>query len=60
MAFAHRVRGKHDSDSNHPDFGSDDDDEMTANEKLERSRWIATGGQDRRLSIWEVISFEKT
>lgn len=36
-----------------------DEDEMTANEKEGRSRWLVTGGKDHRLAIWALMSFEK-
>ncbi|TDL25682.1 WD-40 repeat-containing protein [Rickenella mellea] len=36
------------------------DDDMTDEERLSRSRWLAGAGQDRRVSIWELMSFEKS
>jgi hypothetical protein len=38
----------------------DDDDEMTVEEKVERSRWLIGGGKDNRVSIWSLISFAKS
>ena len=38
----------------------DSEDEMSAEEKLERTRWVVAGSQDNRVSIWPLISFEKT
>ncbi len=50
VAFAHEAQS----------LESDDDEDMTRDEKVARSRWIAAGGIDHRLSIWELMSFEKT
>ncbi|KAJ3530838.1 hypothetical protein NM688_g7655 [Phlebia brevispora] len=44
-------------DRNHEE---DSDDEMSKEEKEERSRWLIVGSQDTRVSIWPLISFEKT
>ena len=38
----------------------DSEDEMTTEEKVERSRWLIVGSQDNRASVWPLISFEKT
>jgi ASTRA-associated protein 1 len=40
--------------------GDDDDDDMTWAEQVERSRWLAAGGKDSRVSIWALMSFGKT
>ncbi|KAL4252581.1 WD40-repeat-containing domain superfamily protein [Abortiporus biennis] len=40
--------------------GNNSDDEMTEDEKEERSRWLAVGSMDNRVTIWPLISFEKT
>lgn len=37
----------------------EEDDEMTEEEKEARSRWLAAGSQDHRLSIWELKDFGK-
>jgi len=37
----------------------EEDDEMTEEEKEARSRWLAAGSQDNRLSIWELMEFGK-
>lgn len=37
----------------------EEDDEMTEEEKEARSRWLAAGSQDHRLSIWELMDFGK-
>ncbi|KIM39791.1 hypothetical protein M413DRAFT_28978 [Hebeloma cylindrosporum] len=36
-----------------------DDEEMGPEEKLERSRWLIAGAKDNRISIWQLISFQK-
>jgi len=36
------------------------DDDMTLTEKYQRSRWLITAGKDTRVSIWALMSFEKT
>ncbi|KAL6299266.1 WD-40 repeat-containing protein [Sparassis latifolia] len=36
----------------------DNEDEMSGEEKAERTRWLAAGGQDNRVSIWGLISFD--
>lgn len=53
--------------SDHPKAGGgdegdsdDDDDELTEGEKERRSRWLAAGGQDHRLTIWELMDFRKS
>lgn len=33
----------------------DDDDE-----RLKRCRWLVSGAKDKRIAIWELISFEKS
>lgn len=42
--------------------GDDDDqeDEMSEDERADRRRWLAVGNQDSRVSVWSLISFEKT
>ena len=37
----------------------DEDDELTVNEIAAREKWLACGSQDSRISIWELMSFEK-
>jgi ASTRA-associated protein 1 len=46
-------------DDSHGDEGSDYDDEMTSEEKIERCRWLAAGGKDGRVSLWALMSFGK-
>lgn len=36
------------------------DDEMTEQEKIDRTRWLVSGGQDSRVAIWSLINFAKT
>jgi WD40 repeat protein len=36
-----------------------DDEELSNEEKLNRSRWLFAGGKDNRVSIWPLISFDK-
>ena len=37
----------------------EDEDELSIEEKLERSRWLLVGSKDCRVSIWPLISFAK-
>ncbi|EJD06963.1 WD40 repeat-like protein [Fomitiporia mediterranea MF3/22] len=52
VAFAH-------SNPQQSSETSEEDDELTEEERESRSRWLAVGSQDRRLTIWELISFRK-
>ena len=36
-----------------------DDEELTIEDKLNRSRWLVAGGKDSRVSIWPLMSFDK-
>ena len=36
-----------------------DDEELSNEEKLNRSRWLFAGGKDNRVSIWPLMSFDK-
>ncbi|KAI0710149.1 WD-40 repeat-containing protein [Earliella scabrosa] len=36
---------------------ADDDDDMTEAEKVERTRWLVSGGQDGRVGIWSLMEF---
>ncbi|KAG1718218.1 WD40-repeat-containing domain protein, partial [Suillus lakei] len=42
------------------DDSSDDEDEMTVEEKRARARWLIAGSADAKVSIWALMSFEKT
>ncbi|KAH7915635.1 WD40-repeat-containing domain protein [Hygrophoropsis aurantiaca] len=53
---SHPARSDREEDCNCDD---DDGDEMTVDEKRARERWLITGGKDARVSIWELMSFEK-
>ncbi|THH01402.1 hypothetical protein EW145_g6921 [Phellinidium pouzarii] len=56
VAFAHcEIYGRSDDG----DYLDDEDDELTEEEKEERCRWLAAGGQDNRLTIWELVDFSK-
>ncbi|KAJ7593068.1 WD-40 repeat-containing protein, partial [Mycena floridula] len=37
----------------------DSDDEMTEQEKQDRTRWLLSGSKDNRCAIWTLMSFEK-
>lgn len=36
-----------------------DDEELSNEEKLNRSRWLFAGSKDNRVSIWPLMSFDK-
>jgi len=38
----------------------DSDDEMTEQEKQDRTRWLLSGSKDNRCAIWTLMSFEKS
>ncbi|KAG2141807.1 WD40-repeat-containing domain protein [Suillus bovinus] len=42
------------------DDSSSDDDEITIEEKHARGRWLIAGSTDAKVSIWALMSFEKT
>ncbi|KAI0926060.1 hypothetical protein AcV5_008624 [Taiwanofungus camphoratus] len=42
------------------DVEDDSEDEMSKEEKADRTRWLVAGGQDHRVSIWSLISFGGT
>ena len=41
------------------DDGSDED-EMNEEEKMARTRWVVGGGKDHRITIWSLMSFNKS
>ncbi|RDB25570.1 ASTRA-associated protein 1 [Hypsizygus marmoreus] len=54
-------------DDHHKEEGDEeeeDDDgsgaEMSLEEKADRARWLVAGGKDTRVSIWSLMSFEKS
>ena len=51
LAFAHPLGG---SES----ILDGDDDDVSEEEIEQRSRWLAVGAQDNRISIWELMDFE--
>ncbi|KAF7327568.1 WD40 repeat-containing protein [Mycena kentingensis (nom. inval.)] len=44
----------------HSDAGAADDDEFTFEEQRARARWLVVGSKDHRVSLWTLMSFEKT
>ncbi|KAJ7052558.1 WD40-repeat-containing domain protein [Mycena amicta] len=38
----------------------DDEDELTSVEREARGRWLAIGSKDHRVSLWTLMSFEKS
>jgi hypothetical protein len=69
LAFAHltvtnrKVRsniiGDYSSSSARVD-ANNDDAELTEDERVARSKWLACGSQDNRVSVWELMSFERS
>lgn len=57
VAFA---RYQHEHPSSVVDDDEDVEDDMSAAEKADRRRWLAVGSQDSRVSVWSLISFEKS
>jgi len=41
-------------------LADDDDDEFNFDEKEDRTRWLLGGGKDNRVTVWSLISFEKS
>lgn len=54
LAFAYAVHQQDDGP-----IDESGDDEMTEDESRARSRWLAAGSQDHRISIWELMEFSK-
>ncbi|KAN0120739.1 WD40-repeat-containing domain protein [Russula decolorans] len=46
-----------DDDCGDADEGSDEDDEMSGEEKARRSRWLVSGGKDGRVVVWALMDF---
>jgi len=42
------------------DEESDDEEEMNERERKARTRWLASGGKDHRVSIWSLMSFDNS
>ena len=56
LEFARSIRVEENPDVEEIDS---DDEELSNEEKLNRSRWLFAGGKDNRVSIWPLISFDK-
>lgn len=56
LQFATSIRVKENPDVEEIDS---DDEELSNEEKLNRSRWLFAGGKDNRVSIWPLMSFDK-
>ncbi|EPQ52637.1 WD-40 repeat-containing protein [Gloeophyllum trabeum ATCC 11539] len=62
LAFARytaRPAEKHATPTGSEDALGEDDD-MTEEEREERTRWLVSGGRDCRVAIWPLMSFAKT
>ncbi|OSD06412.1 WD-40 repeat-containing protein [Trametes coccinea BRFM310] len=61
LAFAHpQLRPRANSPVEQSgDRDDDDEDNMTEQEKKERTRWLISGGQDSRVAIWSLMEFGK-
>ena len=55
LAFASQI----DDSSENETIDEDNIVPMSKEEILQRSRWLAAGGKDSRVSIWSLISFER-
>ncbi|KAJ7227068.1 WD40-repeat-containing domain protein [Mycena pura] len=55
VEFAHQLHATPATDDE-----DDDDDELSMEEQEARGRWLAAGAKDHRVSLWTLISFEKT
>jgi ASTRA-associated protein 1 len=56
LEFARSIRVEENPDIEEIDS---DDEEMSNEEKLNRSRWLFAGGKDNRVSVWPLMSFDK-
>ena len=56
LEFARSIRVEENRDAEEIDS---DDEELSSEEKLNRSRWLFAGGKDNRVSIWPLMSFDK-
>ena len=56
LEFARAIRVEENPDVEEIDS---DDEELSNEEKLKRSRWLFAGGKDNRVSIWPLMSFDK-
>jgi hypothetical protein len=55
LAFAHSVPelAREEGD----DGELDSEDELGADERAARGRWLASGGKDARVAVWPLMSF---
>lgn len=53
VEFARRISYAVTSDDEH-----ESDDELDRADKLGRARWLAAGGKEQRVSVWELMNFE--
>ncbi|KAJ3991237.1 WD40-repeat-containing domain protein [Lentinula boryana] len=60
LSFATMIRIDPSSRYKEQDEDADEDEDMLDEEKLQRGRWLMSGGKDKRIAIWELISFEKS
>ena len=40
--------------------GEDEDDDISETQKKKRERWLVAGAKDNRVSIWSLISFDRS
>ncbi|KAL5526418.1 ASA1_1 [Sanghuangporus sanghuang] len=61
LAFAHSsaVSSVPDTNVSHATEDANNDDDVTREEKEARTRWLASGSQDHRIAVWQLISFSK-
>jgi ASTRA-associated protein 1 len=59
LEFARSIRVEENPDVEQIDDDEDEDEELSNEEKLDRSRWLFAGGKDNRVSIWPLMSFGK-
>ncbi|KAF4613712.1 hypothetical protein D9613_007781 [Agrocybe pediades] len=58
VEFARPFTSPGNGDMNEDKDDSDEED-ISYEEKMERSRWLVAGSKDNRVSIWSLMSFEK-
>ncbi|KAL5486154.1 ASA1_1 [Sanghuangporus weigelae] len=61
LAFAHSsaLSSVPDTNVSHESEDENNDDDLTQEEKEARTRWLASGSQDHRIAVWQLISFLK-
>ncbi|KAJ3995642.1 WD-40 repeat-containing protein [Lentinula boryana] len=60
LSFATMISTDPGSRYKEQDQDADEDEDMLDEEKMQRGRWLMSGGKDNRIAIWELISFEKS